>query len=157
MENNLVTLQKQNNDLTREECLALLRRLKKENLDPILGLLTGEGGASVSFAEIIGGYSAIEKGFKSQSRGAKDVCAQVFYEFHPVSIDCQTAVCSLISTWEYQVLHCNGHHPAFVNCFLQHLQLSSIKFCFCFFYDRQTDSLYFSTMIIKAMQLMGSS
>ncbi|XP_068722043.1 guanylate-binding protein 7-like [Montipora capricornis] len=83
MENNLVTLQKRNNDLTREECVALLRRLKKENLDPILGLLTGEGGASVSFAEIIGGYSAIEKGFKSQSRGAKDVCAQVFYEFHP--------------------------------------------------------------------------
>ena len=85
MEDKLRSLQIQNNDLTREECLTLLRRLKAENLDPILGLLTGEGGASVSFAEIIGGYSAIEEGFKSQSRGAKDVCAQVFYEFHPVS------------------------------------------------------------------------
>ena len=134
MENNLVTLQKRNNDLTREECVALLRRLKKENLDPILGLLTGEGGASVSFAEIIGGYSAIEKGFRSQSRGAKDVCAQVFYESHPVSIDCQNAVCFCFF-YDRQ------------DCFLF---VSSMT-------DRQTDSLYFSTMITKAMQLMGSS
>ena len=79
-------LQERNSNLTREDCLALLKRLKKERLHPILALLATEGGSSVSFAEIIGGYSAIEEGFKSQSRGAKDVFAQVFYEFHPVSL-----------------------------------------------------------------------
>ncbi|XP_067052686.1 guanylate-binding protein 4-like [Acropora muricata] len=83
MEAKLKALQERNNNLTREECVALLKRLKEERLDPILALLATEGGSSVSFAEIIGGYSAIEEGFKSQSRGAKDVCAQVFYEFHP--------------------------------------------------------------------------
>ena len=79
-------LQERNSNLTREECRALLKRLKKERLDPILALLATKGGSSVSFAEIIGGYSAIEESFKSRSRGAKDVCAQVFYEFHPVSL-----------------------------------------------------------------------
>ncbi|XP_067054266.1 guanylate-binding protein 1-like isoform X3 [Acropora muricata] len=82
-EKKLKALQQRNSNLTREECLALLKRLKKERLHPILALLPTEGGSSVRFAEIIGGYSAIEEGFKSQSRGAKDVCAQVFYEFHP--------------------------------------------------------------------------
>ncbi|KAK2568392.1 Guanylate-binding protein 7 [Acropora cervicornis] len=76
MEAKLKALQERNNNLTREECVALLKRLKEERLDPILVLLATEGGSSVSFAEIIGGYSAIEEGFKSQSRGAKDVCAQ---------------------------------------------------------------------------------
>ena len=85
MDENLKALQERNNNLTREECVALLKRLKEERLDPIVAQLYTEGGSSVSFAEIIGGYSAIEEGFKSQSRGAKDVCAQVFYEFHPVS------------------------------------------------------------------------
>ena len=79
-------LQERNSNLTRWECRALLKRLQKERLDPILALLATKGGSSVSFADIIGGYSAIEEGFKSQSRGAKDVCAQEFYEFHPVSL-----------------------------------------------------------------------
>lgn len=86
MDENLKALQERNNNLTREECVALLKRLKEERLDPIVAQLYTEGGSSVSFAEIIGGYSAIEEGFKSQYRGAKDVCAQVFYEFHPVSL-----------------------------------------------------------------------
>ena len=87
MENKLKALQEHNNNLTKEECLALLKRLKEERLYPILELMAIEGAvSSVSFADIIGGYSAIEDGFKSQSRGAKDVCAQVFYEFHPVSL-----------------------------------------------------------------------
>jgi len=79
-------MQEHNNELTREECVTLLKRLRKERLDPILALLYTEGGRSVSFAKIIGGYSAIEEGYKSQSRGAKDICAQVFFEFHPVSL-----------------------------------------------------------------------
>ncbi|XP_058943961.1 guanylate-binding protein 7-like [Pocillopora verrucosa] len=60
-----------------------LRALKKEHLDPILREVSGKDGASVSFARIIGGYSAIEQGFKRDAKGAKDICAQVFYEFHP--------------------------------------------------------------------------
>ena len=64
----------------------LLNMLKEQYLDPILKLLGSKDGSSVTFAQIIGGYSAIEQGFKSQSRGAKDVCAQVFYEFHPVGL-----------------------------------------------------------------------
>ena len=86
MENKLKELQERNSNLTRKECRALLKRLKEERLDPILELLSTKGDSSVSFADIIGGYSAIEEGFKRQSRGAKDVCAQVFYEFHPVSL-----------------------------------------------------------------------
>ena len=62
------------------------KSLKEEKLDPIVALLYTEGDSSVSFAEIMGAYSAIEEGFRSQSRGAKDVCGQVFYEMHPVSL-----------------------------------------------------------------------
>lgn len=72
--------------MTKEECHKLLRRLKEQHLDPILRKLSGKDGASVSFAQIIGGHSAIEQGFKRDSRGAKDVCAEVFYEFHPVGL-----------------------------------------------------------------------
>ena len=86
MEEKLKSMQEHNNKLTREECVSLLKRLKEERLDPILALLYTKAGRSVTFAEIIGGYSAIEEGFKSQSRGAKDICAQVFYDFHPVSL-----------------------------------------------------------------------
>lgn len=85
MENGLKHWLEDNNRLTREECNKLLRDLKEQHLDPILRQLSGKDGASVTFAQIIGGYSAIEQGFKTQSRGAKDVCAQMFYEFHPVS------------------------------------------------------------------------
>ena len=86
MEEKLKAMQERNNNLTREECDALLKRLKEERLDPIIALLYTEGGSKVSFADIVSGYSAIEEDFKNQSRGAKDVCAQVFYEFHPVSL-----------------------------------------------------------------------
>lgn len=75
--------QDENNQQTKEQCHKLLRALKEEHLDPILRELSGKDGASVSFAQIIGGYSAIEQGFKRDAKGAKDICAQVFYEFHP--------------------------------------------------------------------------
>ncbi|KAL9978831.1 hypothetical protein ACROYT_G016400 [Oculina patagonica] len=83
MENSLKRWQEKNNRLTKEECYKMLRGLKEQHLDPLLRQLSGKEGASVSFAQIIGGYSAIEQGFKGDARGAKDVCAQVFYEFHP--------------------------------------------------------------------------
>lgn len=75
--------QNENNRLTKEQCHRMLKALKEEHLDPVLRKLSGKDGASVSFAQIIGGYSAIEQGFKRDARGAKDICAQVFYEFHP--------------------------------------------------------------------------
>lgn len=78
--------QKENNRLTKEDCHRLLRNLKEQHLDPILRQLSGKDGAAMSFAQIIGGYSAIEQGFKQDAKGAKDVCAQVFYEFHPVGL-----------------------------------------------------------------------
>ena len=78
--------QDENNRLTKEQCSKLLRELKKKCLDPILRELRGENGASVSFAQIIGGYSAIEQGFKRDAKGAKDVCAQEFYDFYPVGV-----------------------------------------------------------------------
>ena len=52
MEDKLKALQERNNNLTREECDALLKRLKEKRLDPIVALLYTEGGSSVSFAEI---------------------------------------------------------------------------------------------------------
>ena len=89
MENCLKHWLEENDHLTREECQKLLRDLKEQHLDPILRQLSGKDGASVTFAQIIGGYSAIEQGFKTHSRGAKDVCSQMFYEFHPVSLRVQ--------------------------------------------------------------------
>ncbi|XP_020607894.1 guanylate-binding protein 4-like [Orbicella faveolata] len=83
MESGLKRWQQENNRLTKEGCYRLLRGLKEQQLDPILTLLSSKDGASVTFAQIIGGYSAIEQGFKRDAKGAKDVCAQVFYEFHP--------------------------------------------------------------------------
>ena len=86
MENGLKRWQEENNRLTKEGCYKLLRRLKEQQLDPILTRLSSKDGASVTFNQIIGGYSAIEQGFKRDAKGAKDVRAQVFYEFHPVGL-----------------------------------------------------------------------
>ena len=86
MENGLKRWQEENNRLTKEGCYRLLRALKEQQLDPILTLLSSRDGASVTFTQIIGGYSAIEQGFKRDAKGAKDVCARVFYEFHPVGL-----------------------------------------------------------------------
>ena len=86
MNESLKRWQDANNRLTKEQCSKLLRELKTKCLDPILRELRGEYGASMSFAKVIGGYSAIEQGFKRDAKGAKDVCAQEFYDFHPVGV-----------------------------------------------------------------------
>lgn len=85
MENGLNSWQGENTRLTKENCHQLLIRLKEQQLDPVLTRLRGKDGAKVSFAEIMACYSAIEQGYKLKAIGAKDVCAQVFFEFHPVS------------------------------------------------------------------------
>ena len=86
MNESLKRLQDKNNRLTKEQCSKLLQELKKKYLDPILRELRGKDGASMSFDRIVGGYSAIENGFQNEVKGAKDVCTQEFYNFHPVGV-----------------------------------------------------------------------
>lgn len=85
MESGLNSWQDENTRLTRECCHQLLVGLKQQHLDPVLLQLRGKDGAKVSFAEIMACYTSIEQGFKAEAKGAEDVCAQVFFEFHPVS------------------------------------------------------------------------
>lgn len=40
-----------------------------------------------SFDEIIGGYNQIKEDYHNSAKGAKDVIAAVFYEFHPVRLN----------------------------------------------------------------------
>lgn len=37
------------------------------------------------FEDIVAGYNRIEHDYKARASGAKDVCAAVFFEFHPVN------------------------------------------------------------------------
>ncbi|XP_068683206.1 guanylate-binding protein 4-like [Montipora foliosa] len=78
--------QLENGKLTRAACDCLLKKLKKEHLDPVLARL-GTEGAKMSFDDIQQGYKRIEQDFKASAKGAKDVCAEVFYEFHPLLME----------------------------------------------------------------------
>ena len=80
----LAAWQSDNERLTRESCTYLLKKLKKEHLDPVLARLHGAEGAKVMFEDIIAGYNRIEQDYKARATGAKDTCAAVFFEFHPV-------------------------------------------------------------------------
>lgn len=75
----------ENEKSTREACNVLLKQLKEQHLDPVLAQLHGEEGARVSFEDIIQGYKGIEEDYKVRAIGAKDVCATMFFEFHPVT------------------------------------------------------------------------
>jgi len=83
LDKKLASWQSENERLTRESCTSLLKQLKKEHLDPVLTQLHGEGGAKVMFEDIVAGYNKIEHDYKARATGAKDVCAAVFFEFHP--------------------------------------------------------------------------
>lgn len=85
MESGLSGWQDRNTQLTKESCHQLLAGLKHRHLDPVLIQLRGKDGSKVSFAEIMACYNSIELGFKEEAKGAEDVCAQVFLDFHPVS------------------------------------------------------------------------
>jgi len=37
------------------------------------------------FEDIVAGYNRFEHDYKAGATGAKDVCAAVFFEFHPVN------------------------------------------------------------------------
>lgn len=75
--------QTENDQFTREACNALLKQLKKQHLDPILAQLHGKEGAKVMFDDIVAGYKKIEQDYKDRATGAKQICAAVFFEFHP--------------------------------------------------------------------------
>ena len=85
LDKKLASWQSENERLTRESCTSLLKQLKTEHLDPVLAQLHGQGGAKVKFEDIIAGYNRIEQDYKARATGAKDVCAAVFFEFHPVN------------------------------------------------------------------------
>ena len=77
--------QTKNATSTREFCNDLLIQLKRAHLDPVLHQLWGEGGAKLSFDDIIGRYNRIKDEYDKSAMGAKDVIAAVFNKFYPVS------------------------------------------------------------------------
>ena len=75
-----------NDSLTKEACERLLKELKRKHLDPVFDRARGPAGASVSYKEIDDGLAIIELEYNTHAVGAKNVRAQVFYEFHEVLV-----------------------------------------------------------------------
>ncbi|XP_048581277.1 guanylate-binding protein 6 isoform X2 [Nematostella vectensis] len=73
----------ENKHLTEKLCQHLVVELKESKLDPVLARLRGPQGHQLKFAEIIAAFSAIEQEYRTRARGAKDVCASVFFAYHP--------------------------------------------------------------------------
>ena len=91
----------ENEALTRQACDALLKNLKKEHLDSLNDRLLEQGGAEVSFDDIIQGFERIKQDFEARAKGAKDVCATMFFEFHPVNEICNTWYCKSVVLCKY--------------------------------------------------------
>jgi len=72
-----------NETKTRQSCKDLLEQLKRTHLDPVLQQLRGKEAAKVSFDDVIDGYTRIKDDYYKSAKGAKDVIAAVFFEFHP--------------------------------------------------------------------------
>lgn len=77
------TLQADNERQTRDYCKNLLTGLKIMHLDPVLQKLQEKEAAKVSYGDIISGYNTIKEEYEDLAKGAKDVIAAVFQEFHP--------------------------------------------------------------------------
>lgn len=75
-----------NDRLTKDACEKLVKKLKREHLDPVLDRVRGPKGTSVSYKEIDDGCAIIELEYKTHAVGAKNVRAQVLHEFHEVSV-----------------------------------------------------------------------
>lgn len=73
-----------NETKTKQSCKDLLEKLKRTHLDPVLQQLRGKEAAKVSFDDVIDGYTRIKDDYYKSAKGAKDVIAVVFFEFHPV-------------------------------------------------------------------------
>ena len=74
----------ENETQTRQFCKNLLGQLKSTYLDPVLQKLQGKEATKVSFDDVISGYTRIKDDYHNSAKGAKDVIAVVFFEFHPV-------------------------------------------------------------------------
>ena len=81
----LNSLQADNERQTRHYSKGLLTFLKTLHLDPVLQQLQGKEAAKVSYVDIIRGYNKIKEEYEDSAKGAKNVIAAVFQEFHPVS------------------------------------------------------------------------
>lgn len=90
---NLQSWLRENEALSRQACDALLKNLKKEHLDSLIDRPLEQGGAEVSFVDIIQGCDRITQDFEARATGAKDVRATMFFEFHPVNEICNTWYC----------------------------------------------------------------
>ena len=75
--------------MTREFCINLLSQLKEKLLDPVLRRLQGKEAAKISFDEINDGCNQIKEKYNNSAKGAKDVIAAVFAEFHPVRLNAE--------------------------------------------------------------------
>lgn len=65
----------------------LLSQLIEKLLDPVLRRLRGKEAAKMSFDEINDGCNQIKEKYNNSAKGAKDVIAAVFEEFHPVRLN----------------------------------------------------------------------
>lgn len=72
--------------MTRSACEELLKELKRKHLDPALAKLRGKDRTSWSFKGIDNFISRIEKEYRNRAVGASNVRAEVFHEFHEVSV-----------------------------------------------------------------------
>ena len=84
MDERLLSWHYENEARTKESCNELLFRLKKLHLDPVLEKLQGREGAKVSFEDIINAYDKIKDDYGKLAKGAEDVIAAVFFEYHRV-------------------------------------------------------------------------
>lgn len=75
-----------NDALTKQSCEKYLEELKRKYFDPVLARVRGPSRSSVSYKEFDDACAKIDKDYKAYAVGAKNVRAQVFREFHEVSV-----------------------------------------------------------------------
>ena len=84
MAQRLLSWHYENEARTKEACKEILVQLKRLHLDPVLERLKGREGAKVSFQNITNAYDGIKDDYGKKAKGAKDVIAAVFFEYHRV-------------------------------------------------------------------------
>ena len=84
MAQRLLSWHYENEARTKEACKEILVRLKRLHLDPVLERLKGREGAKVSFQNITNAYDKIKDDYGKFAKGAEDVIAAVFFEYHRV-------------------------------------------------------------------------
>ena len=111
MDERLLSWHYENEAKTKESCKELLFRLKKLHLDPVLEKLQGREGAKVSFEDIINAYDKIKDDYGKLAKGAEDVIAAVFFEYHRVrKLSLMLLSGPFLRTYYYSYHH---HHQHF--------------------------------------------